>query len=53
LSEVVTETAGLAEIRCVDPDLVPRYGHLIPALLLAHNVGGDPGGDTVSTRFEP
>ncbi|MFD8075044.1 hypothetical protein ACFV3E_20645 [Streptomyces sp. NPDC059718] len=52
LSDVVAETAGLAEVRAVDPDLVPAYGHLLPALLLPHNVGGDPGGDTVSTRFE-
>jgi hypothetical protein len=52
LSDVVAETSGLAEIRAVDPDLVPAYGHLLPALLLAHNTGGDPAGDTVSTRFE-
>jgi hypothetical protein len=52
LGDVVAETAGLAEIRAVDPDLVPAYGQLLPALLLAHNVGGDPGGDTISTRFE-
>ena len=52
MSDVVAETAGLAEVRAVDPDLAPTYGHLLPALLLAHNVGGDPGGDTVATRFE-
>jgi hypothetical protein len=52
LSDVVAETSGLAEVRAVDPDLVPVFGHLLPALLLAHNLGGDPGGDTVSTRFE-
>ena len=47
--DVVLETADLARIRMVDPDLVPVVGHLLPALLLAHNVGGDPAGDTVST----
>jgi hypothetical protein len=52
VSDVVAETAALAEIRAVDPDLTPTYGHLLPALLLAHNAGGDPGGDTVATRFE-
>jgi hypothetical protein len=52
LSDIVAETAALAEIRAVDPDVAPTYGHLLPALLLAHNVGGDPGGDTVATRFE-
>jgi hypothetical protein len=52
LSDVVAETSGLGEVRAVDPDLVPAYGHLLPALLLAHNAGGHPGGDTVSTRFE-
>ncbi|GAB3960428.1 hypothetical protein GCM10027614_82280 [Micromonospora vulcania] len=52
LGDVVAETAALAQIRAVDPDLVPAYGHLLPALLLPHNIGGDPGGDTVSTRFE-
>ncbi|MEH1163949.1 hypothetical protein V6V47_01025 [Micromonospora sp. CPCC 205539] len=52
ISDVVAETAALAQIRAVDPDLVPAYGHLLPAIVLAHNIGGDPGGDTVSTRFE-
>ncbi|MER5627892.1 hypothetical protein ABT061_43405 [Streptosporangium sp. NPDC002544] len=49
LAEVVRETAELAEVRMVDPDLVPAMGHLLPALLLAQNVGGHPAGDTVST----
>jgi hypothetical protein len=26
-------------------------GHYLPALLFAHNVGGDPNGDTVATKF--
>lgn len=52
LSSVLRETVALADVRAVDRDLVPAYGHLLPALYLTHNVGGDPGGDTVATRFE-
>ncbi|WP_028048808.1 hypothetical protein [Cellulomonas sp. URHD0024] len=52
LVDIVCETAELARVRAVDPDLVPTYGHLLPALLLAHSSGGDPGGDTVSTRID-
>ncbi|NRD43905.1 FG-GAP repeat domain-containing protein [Corallococcus exiguus] len=49
LADLIAETSALAALRAVDPDLVPAVGHLLPALLFAHNVGGDPAGDTVST----
>jgi hypothetical protein len=51
LVDVVRETAMLADLRMIDPALVPVVGHLLPAVLLAQNVGGDPGGDTVSTTL--
>ena len=34
------------------PDLLPDLGHLVPITFLAHNVGGDPAGDTISTTLE-
>lgn len=49
--DIVQETAALAGIRTIDPDLLREVGHLLPAVLLAQNVGGDPSGDTVSTTL--
>ncbi len=49
--DVVKETAALADVRMVDPELVPVLGQLLPALLFAQNVGGDPAGDTISTTL--
>jgi len=51
LADIVAETSALAALRAIDPDLVPAVGHLLPALLLAHNVGGDVNGDTISTQL--
>lgn len=52
LADTVREAVDLARIRAVDPDLVPDVGHLVPTTFLAHNVGGDPAGDTISTVTE-
>jgi hypothetical protein len=49
VADLVKEMVGLATVRAVDPDLVPQLGHLLPAIHLAHNLGGDPAGDTIST----
>ncbi|MEU6806995.1 hypothetical protein, partial [Streptomyces neyagawaensis] len=51
VADVVRETAAFAELRTVDPDLLPAVGHLLPAVLLAQNVGGGPAGDTASTTL--
>jgi hypothetical protein len=53
LEAVLTESIELAHLRAVDPDVLPPLGHLIPALHLAMNVGGDPDGDTISSSFLP
>lgn len=49
VADLVKDVVGLAAARAVDPDLVPQLGHLLPAIHLAHNLGGDPAGDTIST----
>lgn len=49
LSDVVLETIDLARLRAVGPEDVPVLGHVLPTSMLAHNVGGDPAGDTIST----
>jgi hypothetical protein len=49
LADTVRDALDLVRLRAVDPDLVPDVGHLLPTALLAHNVGGDPAGDTIST----
>ena len=51
LSDLMRETMDLAEIRAVDSDLLPTFGHLLPALMLARNAGGVPGGDTIATTY--
>lgn len=51
LVDVLRETVGLAEIRAVVADLLPTYGHLLPAAPFAHNVGDVPGGETLATTF--
>jgi hypothetical protein len=35
LRAVLDETLALAEVRMVDPPALGRFGHLLPALLLA------------------
>jgi hypothetical protein len=52
LEQVVLDALDLARLRAVDPGIGPGgppTGHLLPALLLARNTGGDPDGDTIST----
>jgi hypothetical protein len=51
LEAVLLDTVAMIRLRAVDPDAVRTLGHLLPALLFAHNAGGDPAGDTVSTTF--
>ena len=51
LEAVLLETVDLARIRAVQPHHLKRVGHLLPALFLASNAGGDPAGDTIATRF--
>jgi hypothetical protein len=51
LETILNETLELAKLRTVDYDALSHVGHLLPALLLANNVGGDPKGDTVSSEF--
>jgi len=51
LEAIVTETLELAKLRAVDYDALSGLGHVLPAIFLANNVGGDPGGDTVSSQL--
>lgn len=51
LAAIVTETCELAKLRTVDYDALSGLGHLLPAIFLANNVGGDPAGDTVSSKI--
>jgi hypothetical protein len=49
LEAIVTESLELAKLRAVDYDALASLGHLLPAIFLANNVGGDLAGDTVSS----
>lgn len=51
LAAIVGETLDLAKLRMLDVDLLPGMGQFLPAIYLAGSIGGVPGGDTVSTRF--
>jgi len=51
LAAILNETLDLAKLRTVDYDSLSKVGHLLPALFVAHNVGGDPHGDTISSEF--
>ena len=53
LEAILNETLELAKLRLVDYDALSAVGHLLPALFLARNTGGDPYGDTVSSEFKP
>jgi hypothetical protein len=50
LEDVIAETVDLVAVRSVDPDALPALGQFLPALMLACNLGGDPEGDTISTK---
>ena len=50
-AQILNETLDLAKLRTVDYDSLSEVGHLLPALLVAHNVGGEPLGDTISAEF--
>lgn len=57
LARIVSEALDLGKLRMVDFDALPPLGQFLPTVLLANNVGGvapggDPEGDTVSTRPE-
>ena len=49
LEAIVAETLELAKLRAVDHDALTSLGHVLPAIFLANNAGGDPAGDTVSS----
>ena len=49
LEAILAETLELARLRAVDYDALAGLGQLLPAVFLAHNAGGDPHGDTVSS----
>lgn len=51
LEKIVGETLDLAKVRAVDYNALFGMGHLLPAVFIANNSGGDPYGDTVSTTF--
>ncbi|MFC4066462.1 hypothetical protein [Actinoplanes subglobosus] len=51
LESVLLETYDTTRIRTVRPGQAAGLGHLLPALMFARNVGGDPAGDTIATRF--
>jgi hypothetical protein len=51
LATILNETLDLAKLRTVDYDSLDQVGHLLPATLIANNIGGDHHGDTVSTQF--
>jgi hypothetical protein len=51
LEAILNETLDLAKLRAVDYDDLSHFGHFLPALFTANNVGGDPHGDTVSSDF--
>jgi hypothetical protein len=51
LVKAITETLDWAKLRMVDYDRIANFGHLLPAIHLAHSIGGESGGDTVSTQL--
>ena len=51
LEAIVSETLELAKLRAVDYDALASLGHLLPAIFVANNIGGDPAGDTVSSAL--
>jgi hypothetical protein len=52
IESTLHQTLELAKLRTVDLETLPSLGHLLPALLLAQNVGGDSQGDTVATSLQ-
>jgi hypothetical protein len=52
IEKTLQQTLELAKMRAVDLETLPGLGHLLPALLLAQNTGGDPQGDTVATSLQ-
>jgi hypothetical protein len=42
--EVVSEALALAQLRLVDPDVLPQLGQLLPAFFTVENPAGDAAG---------
>lgn len=51
LVNAVAETLEWAKLRMIDYDRLGNFGHLLPMIFMAENIGGVPGGDTVSTQL--
>ncbi len=52
LEAVLLETVDATRIRAVQSPQLSQVGHVLPALFLARNAGGDPAGDTIATTVQ-